>query len=100
MSTWLNLQRPIPYDVHHSKCSGSSTRMLFSTSDESPTGPPMMREDAKIIFGNIPELALFSSTLVERLEVAVGSALEGETGDDHVGALLLEIVGGIIPLLM
>lgn len=53
----------------------------------------MTHEDAKIIFGNIPHLASLSDTLVERLEVAVGSALEGGTGDDHVGALFLEMVG-------
>lgn len=53
----------------------------------------MTQEDAKIIFGNIPHLASLSDTLVERLEVAVGSALEGGTGDDYVGALFLEMVG-------
>jgi hypothetical protein len=52
----------------------------------------MTQEDSKIIFGNIPYLASLSDTLVERLEVAVGSALEGGTGDDHVGALFLEMI--------
>lgn len=52
----------------------------------------MTREDTKIIFGNISELALFSDVLGERLEEALGSVLDGGTGEDHVGSLFLEIV--------
>jgi hypothetical protein len=52
----------------------------------------MTREDTKIIFGNIAELAMFSDMFVERLEEALGSVLDGGTGDDNVGSLFLEIV--------
>jgi hypothetical protein len=52
----------------------------------------MTREDTKIIFSNIAELALFSDMFVERLEQALGSVLDGGVGDDFVGALFLEIV--------
>jgi hypothetical protein len=52
----------------------------------------MTREDTKIIFSNVAELALFSDLFVERLEEALGSVLDGGIGDDHVGALFVEIV--------
>jgi len=52
----------------------------------------MTREDTKIIFSNVAELAVFSDTFVERLELALGSVLDGGVGDDYVGALFLEIV--------
>ena len=55
-------------------------------------GPPMTREDTKLIFSNVAELAMFSDMFVERLEQALGSVLEGGVGFDHVGSLFLEVV--------
>lgn len=52
----------------------------------------MTREDTRIIFSNVTELAMFSDMVVERLEEALGSLLHGGTGDDRVGALFLELV--------
>ena len=52
----------------------------------------MTKEDAKIIFNNVADLALFSDFFSERLEEALGSVLEGGTGEDSVGALFLEMV--------
>lgn len=52
----------------------------------------MTREDIKIIFGNITELAVFSDELCMRIETALGSVLEGGTGEDCIGALFLNIV--------
>ena len=52
----------------------------------------MTKEDVKIIFNNVPDLALFSDFFSERLEEALGSVLEGGTGQDWVGALFLEMV--------
>lgn len=52
----------------------------------------MTREDARIIFSNISELAIFSDTFGDRLEEALGSVLTGGVGEDHVGALFLELV--------
>ena len=52
----------------------------------------MTKQDAKIIFNNIADLALFSDLFAERLEDSLGSVLEGGTGQDHVGALFLEMV--------
>lgn len=57
-------------------------------------GPPMTREDTKIIFSNVAELAVFADMFVECLERALGSVLDGGIGDDHVGTLFLEIVRG------
>lgn len=52
----------------------------------------MSPEDVRIIFNNVADLAKFSDDFTARLESALGSVLEGGTGEDHVGALFLEIV--------
>ena len=52
----------------------------------------MTKEDVKIIFNNVADLALFSDHFAERLEDALGSVLEGGIGQDCVGALFLEMV--------
>ena len=52
----------------------------------------MTREDTKVIFGNIAELAVFSDAFTERLEEALGAVLEEGQRQDHVGELFLEIV--------
>lgn len=52
----------------------------------------MTREDIKVIFGNISELAVFSDNFSERIEEALGSVLGGSGGEDHVGKLFLEVV--------
>ena len=53
----------------------------------------MTQEDAKIIFSNIAELALFSDLFCEELETALGSVVEGGSGPDRVGELFLKLVG-------
>jgi hypothetical protein len=58
----------------------------------------MTREDTKIIFSNVAELALFSDMFVERLDQALGSVLDGGIGDDHVGELFLELVRRSSPI--
>ncbi|KAF9486081.1 hypothetical protein BDN70DRAFT_870597 [Pholiota conissans] len=74
--------------------SSSSSRAVSTGSAESldPTRPPMTQEDAKIIFSNISELALFSDMFTEELELALGDIVEGGQGDDYVGALFLRII--------
>ena len=52
----------------------------------------MGKDDARIIFGNITELAMFSEMFAERLQEALGDVLEDGKGEDWVGALFLEIV--------
>jgi hypothetical protein len=52
----------------------------------------MTPEDAKIIFGNITEIAVFTDMFTEELEAALGSVVEGGQGPDAVGALFLRIV--------
>lgn len=52
----------------------------------------MTAEDAKIIFSNVSELAMFSDMFTEELELALGDIVEGGRGDDFVGALFLRIV--------
>jgi len=51
----------------------------------------MSPEDAKIIFGNISELAIFADALGQELESALGALVEGGQGPDSVGSLFLEI---------
>ena len=78
-----------------SSSSGSSSRAISIASNSSGSStatPPMTKEDAKIIFSNIADLALFSDLFTERLEEALGSVLEGRSGQDCVGALFLEMV--------
>lgn len=52
----------------------------------------MSKEDARIIFNNISDLALFADVFTGRLEDALGSVLEGGHGQDRAGALFLEMV--------
>ncbi|KAF8627627.1 hypothetical protein AX15_004324 [Amanita polypyramis BW_CC] len=70
--------------------SDSSSRTLSTASDTSysTNGPPMTLEDTKIIFNNIEDLAVFSESLCDKLEKAVGS---GEN-DDRVGTLFLGMI--------
>ncbi|KIL68714.1 hypothetical protein M378DRAFT_60270, partial [Amanita muscaria Koide BX008] len=70
--------------------SASSPRSQSTASDIShiPCGPPMSMEDTKIIFNNVQELALFSESLCDKLEKAIGAGDD----DDHVGGLFLSII--------
>lgn len=52
----------------------------------------MTKEDVKIVFSNIADLALFSDLFTEKLEDALGSVLCDGAGQDSVGALFLEMV--------
>lgn len=52
----------------------------------------MTAEDVRIIFNNVGEIAQFAADLVPQIEEAIGSALKGGTGDDHVGTLFAEMV--------
>ncbi|KAG5642208.1 hypothetical protein DXG03_003399 [Asterophora parasitica] len=74
--------------------SSSSSRTLSMSSDSSSAslGPPMTQEDTRTIFSNIAELAMFSDQFCDGLEEALGAHVEGGEGEDHVGALFLEIV--------
>ena len=59
----------------------------------------MTKKDAKIIFNNVADLALFSDLFTERLEDSLGSILEGGIGQDRVGELFLEMVRVVRPCL-
>ena len=74
--------------------SNSSSRMSMASdsSTASSLGVPMSPEDAKIIFGNISELAVLADTVTQQLEKALGSFVEGGQGQDAVGSLFLDIV--------
>ena len=52
----------------------------------------MMPDDARIIFGNISELAEFAHDFVARLEISLGSVFPNGEGEDSVGALFIETV--------
>ncbi|KAF9222409.1 hypothetical protein BS17DRAFT_186920 [Gyrodon lividus] len=92
---------PSPPPFSPGSGSGSSSRTVSTASDSSTAssqlGPPMTRDDVRIIFGNIEDLALFSDQFVERLEEALGGILEGGSGEDSVGALFLEIIPVLEP---
>ena len=45
----------------------------------------MTRDDARIIFGNICDLAEFADNFTTRLELALGSVLPNGEGEDAVG---------------
>ncbi|KAI0302442.1 hypothetical protein B0F90DRAFT_1714807 [Multifurca ochricompacta] len=74
--------------------SSSSVRTLSTASGSSTTslGPPMTREDARIIFSNISELAHFADEFVTCLEIALGSAVPNGEGEDTVGSLFIEMI--------
>ncbi|KDQ56301.1 hypothetical protein JAAARDRAFT_194957 [Jaapia argillacea MUCL 33604] len=87
-----------------SSSSSSSTRTLSTSSSGSASSAtlvshpsPMTKEDAKIIFGNIAELAEFSDAFCDLLQEALGDVIEGGTGEDHVGLLFLEIIPKLEP---
>jgi hypothetical protein len=52
----------------------------------------MTRDDARIIFNNVPELAEFADEFVTRLEIALGNVLPNGEGEDRVGAFFIEMV--------
>lgn len=53
----------------------------------------MTKEDTKIIFGNIEELAVFSEVFCDKLEEALAGVLDPNgNGNDNVGELFLSMV--------
>lgn len=54
--------------------------------------PPMTKDDVKTVFGNIRDLALFADWFSDRLQAALGDAVEDGQGEDYVGKLFLEMV--------
>ena len=57
----------------------------------------MTREDAKIIFNNVSELAVFADDFADGIEKALGDVLEGGSGEDCVGKLFLQKVRALVP---
>ncbi|KAJ4471540.1 hypothetical protein J3R30DRAFT_1091686 [Lentinula aciculospora] len=81
----------IPISPPQSSASSSRTLSIASDSSSGSFNAPMSTEDAKIIFNNIAELALFSDTFCDRLQDALGAMVEGGSGEDSVGALFRRI---------
>ncbi|KAF8262290.1 hypothetical protein EI94DRAFT_1743910 [Lactarius quietus] len=95
----LGQEFPIPA----TQSSVSSTRTLSTVSGSSSStllGRPMTREDVRIIFGNISDLAKFANDFFARLEIALGGALPDGEGEDTVGALFIEMIPHLEPLYM
>ncbi|KAA1476965.1 hypothetical protein DENSPDRAFT_785820 [Dentipellis sp. KUC8613] len=91
-------QAPFPITPPQSSSSSERTLSMASGSSTGSTlGPPMSREDTRLIFSNVSELALFSDAFSERLEDALGCVLEGGKGDDYVGAVFLEQIPHMEP---
>ncbi|THH09079.1 hypothetical protein EW145_g2266 [Phellinidium pouzarii] len=91
----------LPRPLTPPRSSGSSVRTVStyseSSSNSSHPGSPMTKDDVRVIFGNIAELAVFSDTFSERLQDALGDVLEDGKGEDWVGALFLEIIPQLEP---
>lgn len=88
----LGHEPPIPTPP---QSSSSSTRTLSTASGSSSStslGPPMTREDTRIIFGNVSDLAEFADDFVARLEIALGNVVPNGEGEDCVGALFIETI--------
>ncbi|KII95485.1 hypothetical protein PLICRDRAFT_48441 [Plicaturopsis crispa FD-325 SS-3] len=94
----LALGEPAPFPATPPN-SNPSSRTMSTASDSSTAsqGPPMSREDARIIFGNVQELAVFADSFSDQLEQALGDVLEGGQGSDHVGALFLQAIPALEP---
>ncbi|KAL4068692.1 hypothetical protein V8B97DRAFT_1872814 [Scleroderma yunnanense] len=105
-----SLCQPLPFSPNGSSSpplfppgsgSGSSSRTVSTVSDSSTSssqlGPPMTRADARLIFGNIEELAVFADRFVGLLEKAMGDSIDSGTSDDRVGSLFLEIIPSLEP---
>ncbi|KAF6759990.1 hypothetical protein DFP72DRAFT_988272 [Ephemerocybe angulata] len=93
----LALGQPAPLPnipVSPPASSGSSSRTLSTASDSSTAslGTPMTQDDARIIFSNVSELAIFSDLFSDELELALGSVVEGGVGEDRVGELFCRII--------
>ncbi|TCD69582.1 hypothetical protein EIP91_007004 [Steccherinum ochraceum] len=89
----------LPLTPPHS--SGSSARTVSTASDSSGgsiLGSAMTKEDTRIIFNNVAELASFSDTFSTRIEEALGDVLEDGEGEDHIGKLFLAIIPDLEPL--
>ncbi|KAI0665714.1 hypothetical protein C8Q78DRAFT_1083786 [Trametes maxima] len=90
----LALGQPIPALSERLR---SSFRTMSIVSDISSSysllsgEPAMAPNDAKIVFGNIAELASFSTNFVEDLDKALGDVLEpeGNPASDRVGSVFL-----------
>lgn len=52
----------------------------------------MTKEDARAIFSNIAELAMFADFFSEELERALGRIVEGGEGEDYVGQVFIDVV--------
>jgi hypothetical protein len=60
----------------------------------------MTHEDARIIFGNVSDLAEFADNFIARLEIALGSVLPNGEGEDAVGSLFIETIPHMEPQYM
>ncbi|KAI0302459.1 hypothetical protein B0F90DRAFT_1816648 [Multifurca ochricompacta] len=89
LPTALGHEPPVPIP----QLSSPSVRLLSTALDSSAMSlnPPHMKgEDARIIFGNITELAEFTDDFLNRLEMALGSVIPNGEGEDSVGVLFME----------
>ncbi|KAH6914078.1 hypothetical protein BKA70DRAFT_1396886 [Coprinopsis sp. MPI-PUGE-AT-0042] len=81
-----------PLSPPNSSASSSRTMSTASDSSTASLGPPMTPEDTKIIFSNVVELLTLSEALCQVLEGALGSLLEGGTGQDYVGEVFFDFI--------
>lgn len=80
-----------PSSRTQSTSSDAPSHVLDSASSICGSEPPMTREDIRIIFNNVADIAAFSDRFTEQIEEALGSILEGGSGEDRIGALFIEM---------
>lgn len=84
-------------DVHIPRALGLPVSLLSAqeTSIAPPdnTNPPMTKEDVKIVFGNIEDLAVFSESFCDKIEVALKGVLDHEgDGQETIADTFISIV--------
>lgn len=87
-----------PSSRTQSTSSDAPSHVLDSASSICGSEPPMTREDIRIIFNNVADIAAFSDRFTEQIEEALGSILEGGSGEDRIGALFIEMIPTLEPL--
>ncbi|KIJ51253.1 hypothetical protein M422DRAFT_776540 [Sphaerobolus stellatus SS14] len=69
-----------------------------TTTPKSPAEPPMTKDDARIIFSNIEDIAVFSETFCDKLEEAMQGVLDSDgDGKDTVADVFISLIPYMTP---
>ncbi|KAF8515335.1 hypothetical protein BU17DRAFT_51746 [Hysterangium stoloniferum] len=91
-------------DIHLPLAMGLPAPFPTSLPDGSPSPPqtpqvaPMTKDDTRIIFGNVEELAVFAEVFCNKLEEALHGVLDPNgDGQDHVADVFISIIPHLKP---